>query len=298
VIVSRERKFRPYREAMNVPGRDRPDECPDSVNRRQLLRLAGSVGLALMVSACPSKARMDSVSTSATGHRLLSTPNPAATSATGAGLTTRPAGPITSPPRAPSTSSALLLCRDAWGAGPARSGGRRHTITRMTLHHEAVILGDNRNAPGHLRQDQRYHQGQLGWNDIAYHVGVDRNGNIYELRSTEIAGDTATDYDTTGHFLVLCEGDFDQEVVSEAQLHAAALAFAWAAQNFGIATDTLAGHRDLAQTSCPGANLYAHVSSGDLKRRIDDLLAAGRVDLQRFCGPEASARVAAIEAGN
>ncbi len=161
-----------------------------------------------------------------------------------------------------------------------------------------MVLGDDRNAPGRLRQDQRYHQEQLGWIDIAYHVGIDPNGNIYELRSPRITGDTATNYDTTGHFLVLCEGDFDQEVVSEAQLHGAALAFAWAAQNFGIATGTLAGHRDLAQTSCPGANLYAHVSSGDLKRRIDDLLAASRVDLQRFCGPDAAARVAAIEAGN
>jgi hypothetical protein len=97
---------------------------------------------------------------------------------------------------------------------------------------------------------------------------------------------------------VLCEGDFDQEVVPEAQLRGAALAFAWAATNFGIATDTLAGHRDLAQTSCPGANLYAHLSSGDLKRRIDDLLAAGGVNLQHFCGPDAAAIVAAIEAGN
>ncbi|GAA4542912.1 hypothetical protein GCM10023161_27440 [Mycobacterium paraffinicum] len=196
------------------------------------------------------------------------------------------------------TTSALSLCRDAWGARPARPGGKRHTITRMTLHHEAVVLGDNRNAPAHLRQDQRYHQDQHGWIDIAYHVGVDRNGNIYELRSTEIAGDTATDYDTTGHFLVLCEGDFDQEPVSEAQLQGAARAFAWAAQNFRIVSATLAGHRDLAQTSCPGANLYAHLSSGDLKRRIDDLLAAGGVDLQRFCGSDAAARVAAIEAGD
>jgi hypothetical protein len=168
----------------------------------------------------------------------------------------------------------------------------------MTLHHEAMVLGDNRNAPGRLRQDQRFHQDQHGWIDIAYHVGVDRNGNIYELRSPQIAGDTATDYDTTGHFLVLCEGDFDREAVSEAQLHGAALAFAWAAQKFGIATSTLAGHRDLAATSCPGANLYAHLASGDLKRRIDDLMAAGGVNLQPFCGPDAAARVAAIEAGN
>jgi hypothetical protein len=159
-------------------------------------------------------------------------------------------------------------------------------ITRMTLHHEAVVLGDNRNAPGRLRQDQRYHQDNKGWVDIAYHVGVDRDGNIYELRTPAIAGDTATDYDTMGHFLVLCEGDFDKEVVSEAQLHSAAMA-----------TNTLAGHRDLAQTSCPGANLYAHLSSGDLKHRIDDLVAAGPVNLQRICGSDAAATVSAIEAG-
>ena len=167
----------------------------DSVKRRHLLQLAGCVGLASTVSACSSKT---------------------ATSTTSASLT--------------ATTSALLLCRDAWGARPARSGGRPHTITRMTLHHEAVVLGDNRNAPERLRHDQRYHQDQKGWIDIAYHVGVDRNGNLYELRNTAIAGDTATDYDTTGHFLVLCEGDFDQEVVSEAQLHGTAIAFAWAAK--------------------------------------------------------------------
>jgi hypothetical protein len=238
------------------------DEPRGSLDRRRLLRLAGGVAVVSTIGACSS----------------------AVTSTTS--------------PRLASATSAMLICRDAWGARPARAGGKRHTITRMTLHHEAVVLGENRNAPGRLRQDQRYHQDQKGWIDIAYHVAVDRNGNLYELRSTELAGDTATDYDTTGHFLVLCEGDFDQESVSEAQLHGTAVAFAWAAQNFRIKTDTLAGHRDFAQTSCPGANLYAHLSSGDLKRRIDALIAAGGVDLGRFCGPDAATRVAAIEAGN
>jgi hypothetical protein len=263
---------------MDAPAPDGPDERRNFVNRRRLLGLAGSVGAAAVVG--------------------VSAANPA-TSATAAGLTTGPPlAPLTPRPAAPTSTPALLLCRDAWGARPARSGGKPQTITRMTLHHEAVVLGDNRNAPERLRQDQRYHQDQKGWIDIAYHVGVDRNGNIYELRSTQLAGDTATDYDTTGHFLVLCEGDFDHETVSEAQLHGAAMAFAWAAQTFRVASNTLAGHRDLAQTSCPGADLYAHLTSGDLRRRIDNLLAAGPVDLQRICGPDAAARVAAIEAGN
>lgn len=274
-----------------------PDERRDVVNRRRLLQLAGSVGLASMVSACSDKARIGGVSSSTTVPTSPH-PNPAAVSQTTASLTTSALpGPTTSRPPVPKSTSASLLCRDAWGARPARPGGRQQSVTRLTLHHEGVVLGDNRNAPGRLRQDQRYHQGQLGWIDIAYHIGVDRNGNIYELRSAEIAGDTATDYDTIGHFLVLCEGDFNQEDVSEAQLHGAALAFAWAAQKFNVATDTLAGHKDLAQTSCPGTNLYAHLSSGDLKRRIDDLLATGGVDLQDFCGPDATAKIAAIEAG-
>lgn len=167
----------------------------------------------------------------------------------------------------------------------------------MTLHHTGAVLGDNANAPGRLRQHQRLHQGERGWIDIAYHVGVDRNGNIYELRAPEIVGDTATEYDPTGHFLVLCEGDFDQEIVTSAQLDSAALAFAWAAQRFNIPTDTLRGHKDYAATSCPGADLYSYLTTGDLKRRVDEMVTGGTVDLQQVCGPEASERVAAIEAG-
>ena len=62
-------------------------------------------------------------------------------------------------------------------------------------------------------------------------------------------------------------------------------------------TATLAGHRDFAATSCPGTNLYAHIASGDLRRRVDDLVAVGPVNLQQICGPEATAIVADIEAG-
>jgi hypothetical protein len=179
------------------------------------------------------------------------------------------------------------------------TGGRRHTVSRMTIHHTGVVLGDNRYAPTRLRQHQRHHQDRQGWIDIAYHLSVDRNGNLYELRDPGLAGDTATDYDPTGHFLVVCEGDFDDEALPEAQLHGAALALAWAAQTFGVATETLAGHRDLAAaTTCPGANLDAHVFSGDLRGRVDDLLAGGTVTLRRVCGPDAAARVADIEAGN
>jgi N-acetylmuramoyl-L-alanine amidase len=272
---------------MEVPAPDQRGSEAGLVRRRRLLQLAGTAGLAAAMGACSTEptARPNS----------SSTPSPAATAVS----------PTVSPPPEPLTSaaptviapSAVMLCRDAWGARPARPGGTPQTLTHITIHHSAVVLGDNSNAPGRIRQDQRYHQDSQGWIDIAYHVGVDRNGNIYELRNPELVGDTATTYDPTGHFLVLCEGDFDKEEVTEELLHGTALACAWAAQRFAIPTATLAGHRDFAATSCPGANLYAYVASGDLKRRIDDLVAVGPVDLQQICGPEATAIVADIEAG-
>ncbi|ULE34057.1 peptidoglycan recognition protein family protein [Mycobacterium sp. IDR2000157661] len=200
-------------------------------------------------------------------------------------------------PAMPSASRAVL-CRDAWGADAPRPGGTPHQPSRLTIHHTAVVLGDNSNAPARLRQHQHYHQDTQGWIDIAYHLSVDRDGNIYELRTPQLVGDTATNYDPTGHFLVVCEGNFDEEQVTEQQVDGAALAFAWAAQQFDIPTETLAGHRDVSsETSCPGASLYSHVASGDLRSRVDGLLAGGPVDLYPLCGPEAAATVADIESG-
>ncbi|OPX05565.1 peptidoglycan recognition family protein [Mycobacterium sp. AT1] len=167
----------------------------------------------------------------------------------------------------------------------------------MTIHHTGVFLGDNRNAPARLLQHQRLHQNDRNWVDIAYHVGVDRKGNIYELRDPSIKGDTATDYDTDGHFLVLCEGNFEEEAVTEEQLQGAAMAFASAKSKYPISSTTVEGHLKYASTACPGANLQAHVTSGDLTRRVDELLVSGPFSLPMITGPEAVALVAAIKAG-
>lgn len=272
---------------MEQPALGQPDEGSDVVNRRRLLQLAGTAGLAAAAAACASKAPSRS-STSAS-------PTTAAPAA--APPAAPPPQPVTTVAPTSSDTSGVMLCRDAWGARPALPGGTRNDPTHLTIHHSAVVLGANSNAPERFRQDQRYHQDSHGWIDIAYHVGVDRNGNIYELRDPNIVGDTATTYDPTGHFLVLCEGDFDQEPVTEALLHGTALACAWAVQQFSIPAATLAGHRDFASTSCPGANLYAHIETGDLRRRVEDLVVGGQVNLQRICGPEAKAIVADIEAG-
>lgn len=262
-------------------------------SRRRLLQLCGAWGLAAAVGACSYLTKDRPGAEPGTG------PNSVPSAGHGVVPETVAAPPIITPPAAQSTStSGVLLCRDAWGARPALPGGRPHTITRMTIHHSGVVLSDNRTIAERLRQHQRYHQDERGWIDIAYHIGIDRGGHIFELRDTGLIGDTATDYDPTGHFLVLCEGNFDEQDLPAAQLDGAALALAWAAQTFQISTDTLASHRDLTSaTACPGARLQAHVASGELKRRVDDLVGRGPVGLERRCSDEAAAIMAAIEAG-
>lgn len=262
------------------------DGTDGAVNRRRLLAFAGTAGLAAALGACSKPMQ---VANSVTPHN----PTPPT-------VTPSIAVPVAPPVETPPPASALsqpIICRSGWGALPARPGGVPHTLTQMTIHHTGSALGDNRNAPARLRQHQQLHQNDRGWIDIAYHVGVDRNGNIYELRDPGLVGDTATEYDPTGHFLVLCEGNFDEEAVTPEQLHGAAMAFAWAASTFPISPSIVYGHRDFAATACPGANLYAHVASGELDRRVNELLAAGPVNIRSICGPEAAQRVAEIEAG-
>lgn len=186
-----------------------------------------------------------------------------------------------------------VICRDALGLSAPIGVGAAHAIDRMMLHHTAVELGDNALAPGRLRGHQRFHQ-QQGWADIAYHYGVDLRGNLYELRTPEWAGDTFTEYDPAGHFLVVCEGNYDLEQPTDAMLQGTVEILAHAVRAFGADPWGLTGHRDLAATTCPGDNLYVRL---DEVRAEVARLASAPVALESVCGPEAQQRVAAIEQG-
>ena len=258
------------------------------MDRRSLLRAGALAGLLAACRQAPSASGPGTSGPSATGP---------ATSAPSTPPSPRPAPTEPTPSPAPTAEPvrAPLLCRDAWQAAPADGGGRTHTITGLMVHHSAVALEDNREAPSRMRGYQRYHQEQ-GWPDVAYHVGVDANGHLYELRDPALAGDTFTDYDPAGWLLVLADGNFDEQDPTAAQLEGVAQVLAWGAGRFGTSTQ-VAAHRDHAQTSCPGDALYTHVADGALQARVEELLATGGVALDRVCGPDAAAVVAAIEAG-
>ncbi len=186
-----------------------------------------------------------------------------------------------------------VICRDAWGALPVVGEFRRHEINQITVHHTAVVLDDNALAPSRIRGHQEFHQGR-GWPDIAYHFIVDASGNIYEGRPVDAVGDTGTDYDPTGHFLVCCEGDFDQQDITDAQYESLVKMLAWGAAEFSVDPAKIHGHRDVAATSCPGDGLYALLADGSIAADVDAAV-VGR--LRVICGDAGAALVSAIEAG-
>jgi hypothetical protein len=167
-------------------------------------------------------------------------------------------------------------------------------IERLTVHHTAVELLDNRDAPGRLRGHQRFHLDQ-GWPDIAYHFAIDRAGNVYEARPYAAPGDTFTDYDPAGHFLPVLEGDFDKQEPTEPQIESLVLLLAWAVAEFDVAATTVGGHRDYAATSCPGDHVHALIVDGSIERRVADRFESGGVELSYLRGDDALAIVDEIE---
>ncbi|MDQ3986546.1 MAG: peptidoglycan recognition protein family protein [Actinomycetota bacterium] len=187
-----------------------------------------------------------------------------------------------------------IICKWAWGGRAATGEFHRHTVRRLTVHHSGVRLTDNRDVPERLRNYQRGHQAQ-GWPDIAYHLIVDRRGNIYKGRPFWARGDTRTDYDPRGHLLVMCEGNFSQQRVSDRQVRALVAVLAWAARRFEVPIRTIRGHRFYAATECPGDDLNRRITGGAIRRRVRR---SDRVTARRLCGDAGRQRVRAIERGD
>ncbi len=170
-----------------------------------------------------------------------------------------------------------VVPREEWGAAPPRGQFTTHEIDQVTIHHAGDLAGTL--GPAQFRAWQRWHH-YLGWPDLAYHFIVGRDGRVYEGRPYDAAGDTATEYDPTGHFLIVVEGNFDEATPTAEQLELTAQLIAWASLQFGVSLETLSGHRDHAATTCPGDNLYTYLHDGSLANRALEILDEGGVTLR------------------
>jgi len=164
-----------------------------------------------------------------------------------------------------------ILSRADWGAKPPVAEMKRHKPGRITIHHTATLQKPERPLKDKMQALQKFSQneGTLGngkpkpaWPDVPYHFYIDCSGAVAEGRDVNAVGDTNTGYDPTGHVLVVLEGNFEEEQVTDAQWATLRKMVFWLAGRYQVAPANVQGHLDYAQTLCPGK---------DLQRRLAEL---------------------------
>jgi hypothetical protein len=174
-----------------------------------------------------------------------------------------------------------IVSREEWGAKPVLATAKRHTISRITVHHGGVPANPDRTLQDKLRglqawsqRDDKLASGKTkpAWPDIPYHFYIDVKGEIGEARPVQFAGDTNTEYNPTGHLLIVLEGDFDKAQVPDVQWESLKKLALWTAWSWKVPAIRIEGHDDhSSQTSCPGANLKPRLP--ELRVWVGDRLA-------------------------
>ncbi|MEE2829051.1 MAG: N-acetylmuramoyl-L-alanine amidase [Myxococcota bacterium] len=174
-----------------------------------------------------------------------------------------------------------VRARRSWSAEAPGPGQVEHRVERLSVHHTASPGAARGKGAERVRKFQRYHQEHKGWPDIAYHFVISPAGTIYEGRSTRYRGDTATSYDTTGHFLVALDGNFEEGRPSDEAMLSLSQLLAWASQEFAVPAQTISGHREHAATACPGKYLARTIEDGSLLKGVQSRIAAGPIRIER-----------------
>ena len=158
---------------------------------------------------------------------------------------------------------------DLWGGTVGTPPPAPQKIHKVTLHHQGETWKDGADVAKYLQRLQQWSRLTKRWADIPYHYVIAPDGQIYAARDVALTGDTNTEYDPTGHALVMLMGNFEDVQPSTAQLDATVQLVAWLTQHYQLDASAIASHRDFSsQTVCPGKNLYALLESGWLVRAV------------------------------
>jgi hypothetical protein len=160
------------------------------------------------------------------------------------------------------------VSRADWGAHAPVLVMKEHVPTRLTIHHTGTAQNFKRTIEQKMLALQQFSQRDDSldngkkkptWADVPYHFYVAVDGSVAEGREWKYTGDTNTTYDPTGHLLVVVEGSFDRDTLTTAQRRTLDTLIPALAHHFNIPAAALGGHRDYAETDCPGNHLYAEL---------------------------------------
>lgn len=161
-------------------------------------------------------------------------------------------------------SDLTYVSRSEWQAAAPAFPMEKHKPQFITIHHTAT-LQSKKPITDKLLALQRFSLSKepladgspkKAWADIPYHFYIDQEGTIAEGREMEFVGDSNTDYDLRGHILIVLEGNFEIEKVNPQQYLSLENLLIAISKRWRIPADSIFGHKDQANTTCPGADLY------------------------------------------
>lgn len=158
------------------------------------------------------------------------------------------------------------LAYDGWDAGTYEWAPEYRTVEHIIIHHSET--SSFRDPLVEIRSIHYYHAVTRGWGDIGYNYLVDYLGNVYEGRKggENVVGGHAYQY-AYGSAGVCSMGSFSLETSTPEAIGALVWISAWAGRNLDPLArsdfhetpnlPTIAAHRDVNDSSCPGDALYA-----------------------------------------
>ncbi|TBW25829.1 exo-beta-N-acetylmuramidase NamZ domain-containing protein [Gramella sp. KN1008] len=170
-----------------------------------------------------------------------------------------------------------IISREEWGAKDPVLKMIPHTPRFITIHHsgmpqkpELPIEEKLRGLQNFSQKDSKLASGKTkkAWADVPYHFYISTNGKIAEGRDVNYQGDSNTDYDLKGHLLIVVEGNFNNEEVLPEQWNSLKQLVYHVSEKYSIPLSTVSGHKDQAETSCPGDDLYRRLPLLKTDKRV------------------------------
>lgn len=168
-----------------------------------------------------------------------------------------------------------IIPREGWNADEAKAY-KSQVPVQITVHHEGgKVLLKTDNAAQRLKNIQTWGMGKdRKWTDVPYHFLIAPDGTVYEGRNALTTGETATEYDPSGHLLISFLGNYEEQQINENLLDVLTKLIAKLCLQYNISPETIATHRDhSAVTSCPGKNIYPYFENGFVKKKVKEILA-------------------------
>ena len=195
----------------------------------------------------------------------------------------------TSDDRVPPT----IVTRQGWGANETYRFDtygeiwppEYETVTHAIVHHTDTSTAQDPVVA--IRSIYYYHAVDQGWGDIGYNYLVDKNGRIYEGRygGQNVIGGHSYEF-AIGSSGICIIGDYQDSPPSTISVAGLVAILSWVVRDLdplgsgpiqeAANLPTIAGHRDVNATTCPGNMLYYDLP--DIRSMVAQTLASGDLE--------------------